>query len=280
MSIRLGGPVFTRTSDPDEWAAAIRALGYRAAVCPLSEDEDDDTIARYALAAQKADIIIAEVGAWSNPMSADEKERILAREKCVRRLDLAEKIGANCCVNIAGACGPIWDGPYAANLTRETFDRIVETTRDIIDAVQPTRTFYTLEAMPYIYPTGPESYLELIKAIDRPAFGVHLDPVNMISSPERYFNNTAFLQECFRLLGPWIKNCHAKDITLHPRLTVHLDEVAPGMGALDYRTFLKELDRLADPKVGLILEHLQTSEEYAGAAAYIRKVAHEEGIEL
>ena len=280
MSIRLGGPVFEKTDDPEKWAAAVRALGYRAAVCPIGEDADDATVAAYARAAEKADIVIAEVGAWSNPMSEDVKERLLAREKCIRRLDLADRIGANCCVNIAGACGPIWDGPYAANLTKETFERIVETTRDIIDAVKPTRTFYTLEAMPYILPTGPEEYLELIRVIDRPRFGVHLDPVNMISSPQRYFANTHFIQECFRLLGPHIKNCHAKDIVLRPKLTVHLDEVAPGLGALDYRTFLRQLDKLGDPNVGLILEHLPTAEEYVGAAAYIRTVATEEGIEL
>jgi hypothetical protein len=40
------------------------------------------------------------------------------------------------------------------------------------------------------------------------------------------------------------------------------------------------LDRLGDSRVGLILEHLHTPEEYAGAAAYIRSVAAEEGITL
>src|SRR5262249_20880960 len=154
-------------------------------------------------------------------MSDDAAERAAALERCVRRLDLADRIGANCCVNIAGACGPIWDGPYPANLTRETFDRIVETTRGIIDAVKPTRTFYTLEAMPWMYPTGPDSYLDLLRAIDRPAFGVHLDPVNMISSPQLYFDNAALIRDCFAKLGPHIKNCHAKDILLRSKLTVH-----------------------------------------------------------
>jgi sugar phosphate isomerase/epimerase len=278
MSIRLGGPVFEKTDDPEAWARAVCALGYRAATCPLSADASDDVVRGYVRAAERADVVIAEVGAWSNPMSDDAAERKAALERCTRQLALAERVGANCCVNIAGACGPIWDGPYPANLTRETFDRIVETTRGIIDAVKPTRTFYTLEAMPWMYPTGPDSYLDLLRAIDRTAFGVHLDPVNMISSPQHYFDNASLIRECFAKLGPHIKNCHAKDTLLRSKLTVHLDEVAPGQGALDYRTFLRELDKLADPRVGLILEHLHTPEEYAGAAAYIRSVAAEEGI--
>jgi sugar phosphate isomerase/epimerase len=110
-----------------------------------------------------------------------------------------------------------------------------------------------------MYPTGPDSYLDLLRAIDRPAFGVHLDPVNMISSPQLYFDNAALIRDCFAKLGPHIKNCHAKDILLRSKLTVHLDEVAPGQGALDYRSFLRELDRLGNPRVGLILEHLPTS---------------------
>jgi len=280
VSIRLGGPVFEKTDDPEAWTRAVRALGYRAAVCPLSENASDEVVKAYVRAAEQTDIVIAEVGAWSNPMSDDATERKAALERCTRRLDLADRLGANCCVNIAGACGPVWDGPYPANLTRETFDRIVETTRGIIDAVKPTRTFYTLEAMPWMYPTGPDSYVDLLRAIDRPAFGVHLDPVNMVSSPQLYFDNAALIRECFAKLGPHIKNCHAKDILLRGKLTVHLDEVVPGQGALDYRTFLRELDKLGNPRVGLVLEHLQKPEEYAEAAAYVRSVATQEGIEI
>ena len=44
MSIRLGGPVFEKTDDPEAWVRAVRALGYRAAVCPLSADAPDDVV--------------------------------------------------------------------------------------------------------------------------------------------------------------------------------------------------------------------------------------------
>lgn len=70
-----------------------------------------------------------------------------------------------------------------------------------------------------------------------------------------------------------------KDIQLSARLTVHLDEVRPGLGGLDYRTFLRELNRL-DRDMPLLLEHLPSQEEYALAARYIRAVAQESGIDL
>jgi sugar phosphate isomerase/epimerase len=242
-------------------------------------EADDDTIRAFAQAAQRADIVIAEVGTWSNPLSPDPATRQAALDKCIAGLALAEKIGARCCVNIAGSRGEKWDGPHPDDLTPETFDMIVATTRHIIDAVRPTRTYYTLEPMPWMYPHSCESYLELMQAIDREAFGVHLDPVNMISSPGLYFNNGAFVRDCIARLGPFIRSCHAKDVVLRDQLTVHLDEVRPGLGGLDYRSFLHALDAL-DPDMPLMLEHLTEEEDYYLAAQYVRAVAEQEGLSL
>ena len=88
-------------------------------------------------------------------------------KKNIVSLQIADEIGAGCCVNISGAKGEIWDGPYPGNYSKETFDQIVETVRYIIDQVKPENTFYTLEPMPYMLPDSPDSYLELIRAIDR-----------------------------------------------------------------------------------------------------------------
>jgi sugar phosphate isomerase/epimerase len=277
--MRFGAPVYGDSSDPGRWCELLRQHGYNAAYCPVDKTADETTVRAFRQAAEAADILIAEVGAWSNPMHPDAVKRLEAIEHCQCQLDLAERVGARCCVNIVGSCGEPWDGPHPDNLTEETFDLAVETTRTIIDAVKPKRTFYTLEPMPWMYPDSPENYLRLLHAMDRPQFGVHLDPVNMICSPQRYFGNTAFLQECFSLLGPYIKSCHAKDILLAPKLTTHLDEVRPGLGILDYATFLRELDRL-DPDTPLMLEHLPTQEEYAEAAGYVRAVAKQVGVTL
>jgi sugar phosphate isomerase/epimerase len=276
--IRLGGPVFGDLKDPQEWVKAVNAKGYSAANCPVSPGTDEKTVKAFEKAAKDADIIISEVGAWSNPISKNEKERNDALKKCKDALALADLIGANCCVNITGSRGEKWDGPDPENLTKETFDIIVETTREIIDAVKPVRTFYTLETMPWAYPDSPDSYLQLIKAIDRKQLAVHLDPVNMINSPERYYRNGAFIKECFTKLGQYIKNCHAKDIRLGTNLTVHLDEVLLGTGGLDYRVFLTELGKLKN--VPLILEHLKTPEEYDQAASNVRKIGASAGIKF
>jgi sugar phosphate isomerase/epimerase len=277
--MRLGGPVTGTFDDPWAWVEALQQRGYRAAYCPVEAEAGREAIRAYADAAAKADIVIAEVGAWSNPLSSDQAVREAAILKCQRQLALADEIGARCCVNITGSRGERWDGPHPDNLTVETFDAIVEITRAIIDAVKPVRAYYTLETMPWMYPDSAQSYVDLLEAIDRPQCAAHLDPVNLVCSPQRYFANGALLRECFRLLGPHIVSCHAKDILLRETLTTHLDEVRPGRGGLDYAVYLQELARL-DPHVPLMLEHMHSAQDYEAGAAYIRSVAAQVGVRL
>ena len=278
--VRLGGPVFEKYNSPEEWVTALKKLGYRAAYCPVSPGAETEMIKAYQIAAAKNDIVIAEVGAWSNPISPDRYAAKMAIQKCIDSLVLADQIGASCCVNISGSRNvKHWAGPHKDNLTDATFDLIVETTRKIIDAVKPKHTFFTLECMPWAYPDSADSYLKLIKAIDRKQFGVHLDPMNLITSPQIYYRNGEMILDCFRKLGPQIRSCHAKDITLREdNYMPQLDEIVAGKGNLDYSVFLTELAKLKD--VPLMIEHLNTADEYAQAAAYIRSVGKMVNVEL
>ena len=86
-----------------------------------------------------------------------------------------------------------------------------------------------------------------------------------------YFNNGKLIKDMFDRLGPHIKSCHAKDITLRQDNYIpQLDELRAGLGNLDYVVYLKELIKLND--VPLMMEHLETAEEYDLAATHIRSV--------
>lgn len=280
VRVRLGGQVFDKYISPEEWISALKKEGYRAAYCPVPVGTDSSLIAAYKMAAAKSDIGIAEVGAWSNPISPNQEEAKKAVQKCIESLALADEIGASCCVNISGSRNQrYWAGPHKNNLTDETFDLIVETTRKIIDAVKPKHTFFTLECMPWAYPDSADSYLKLMKAIGRDRFGVHLDPVNLVVSPQIYYRNGEMIRDCFRKLGPHIRSCHAKDITLREDNYIpQLDEIIAGKGNLNYSVFLTELAKLKD--VPLMMEHLKNAEEYNQAADYIRSVGKSVNIDL
>ncbi|WCJ59336.1 sugar phosphate isomerase/epimerase [Fontisphaera persica] len=276
--VRLGGPTFIRTDDPEELAKECRRLGYGAAYCPNIKITDTDRIRATTAAFAKHDVVIAEVGRWVNLMDANPEQRKKNLELVTEGLALAEAVGARCCVDIAGSFNPkVWYGPHPDNLSERFLEAAVENARKIIDAVKPTRAKFCYEMMGWSLPDSVESNLRLLKAVDRPAFGVHLDPCNLINSPERFYRNTALLHECFDKLGPHIASCHAKDLFWEVEMNVHFREVIPGKGALDYTTFLQRLAALPQ-QPPLMMEHLNKAEEYAEAARYIKEVGAQAGI--
>ncbi len=276
--IRLGGPVFVQTQDPEELALAHRKLGYRAAYCPNVALKDSGRIRACAEAFARHDVVLAEVGRWVNLLDADPEKRRKNLEAVTEGLALAEAIGARCCVDIAGSYNPTsWFGPHPENLSRKHFDASVENARRVIDAVKPARARFCYEVMGWAWPDSPDHYLKMIKAVDRKGFGVHLDPCNLVNSPAKFYDNTALLNECFGKLGKWIVSCHAKDLTWDVEMNVHFREVAPGKGAVDYATYLRRLAQLPQMPP-LMLEHLATSEEYTGAREHIFEVGRNTGL--
>lgn len=280
--MRLGAPIYQAYDSPAGWVQAVQAKGYRAAYCPIQANASDAEIAAYAQAAVEADIVIAEVGAWgNNPLHPDPAVSAAGIANSQALLAFADRIGARCCVNIAGSRGDVWNDPHDDNLTSETFDLLVEVTREIIDGVKPTRAKWALECMPFDYPNSTTSYVKLFKAVDRPQFGVHFDPVNITNCPELYYINGALTRDFVRKLGPHIVSCHFKDIILSrgsSRL-FNLDECRPGTGNLNYVYLLTALDKLpADLPV--MLEHLDSEAEYDLAAAHVRQVAAQVGVAL
>lgn len=278
-AIRLGGPIFIKSDDPVALAREHRRLGYSAAYCPeMATLSDSKLLSEIARAFAAENVAIAEVGAWRNLLDPDAVKRRENLEYVTQRCALADAIGSLCCVDIAGSYNPSsWYGPDAKNLSREFFDATVENCRHILDAVKPTRTRLTVEMMGWNLPDGPDAYLELIRAVDRKAFAVHLDVCNGINCPQRFYNNAEFIRECFRKLGPSIISCHAKDLRWDVEMNVHFEEVVPGRGQVDYSTYLGELAKLGR-EVPLMLEHLKTAEEYDEGRLYIRKVGDKMGL--
>ncbi len=276
--IRLGGPIFLKSDDPKQLAKEHRRLGYSAAYCPAAELSDTARIRAIQDAFASENVVISEVGAWKNMLDPDPQKRADNLRYVTDRLALAEAVGARCCVDIAGSFDPkVWYGPDPKNLSQEFFDATVENCRKVIDAVQPTRTRFTIEMMGWSLPDGPDSYLKLIRAADRKAFGVHLDVCNVINSPERFYRNADVIKECFAKLGPWVISCHAKDLQWVTEYNVHFLEVVPGRGQIDYKTYLSQLAQCPGD-APLMLEHLSSSQEYEEGKQYIFRMGRETGI--
>jgi sugar phosphate isomerase/epimerase len=276
--LRVGAPLFNPPHDPEELAAAHRHLGMRAAYCPDVKLDDTPRIRAIEQAFAKQDVVIAEVGRWVNLLAADPAERQANLDIVAQGLALADEIGALCCVDIAGSFNTeCWYGPHPENLSDRFFEAAVENARKIIDSVKPKRAKFCYEMMGWALPDSPDSYLRMLRAVERPAFGVHLDPANLINSPERIYRNTDLLNECFDKLGPWIVSCHAKDVAWRIGMQIHFEEVVLGAGELDYVTFLRRLAQLPHD-APLMIEHMQNEEEYDRSRRHLFDVGKQAGL--
>lgn len=278
--MRLGGSVFYAGTDPEEFALAHVKKGYGAAVCPqwLSLERPKE-LENFKKAMKKHDVVIAEVGAWCNPLHPDREEADRNIRYMIERLRLAEELEAKTCVNILGTKQTAnWFGPHVQDYSDEFFREAVEVFQSIIDAVKPERTKLSFEMMPYCFLDSPEEYLRFLRAVNRKAAGVHLDICNNMNSPRRFYRNADYIRHTFGLLKDRIVTLHLKDIDLKAdSLTVSFEEVLIGTGGMDYVTLMEEISRLpADTPA--ILEHLQTEQEYDRAARAAMKFAEKAGM--
>lgn len=277
--MRIGGGIEKPYKNPDEWIALVKDLKYSAVLAPISYDASKEEKRAYLDYIKKYNLVLAEVGAWRNPLSTNATERMAAMAYCKNQLNLAEEMGANCCVNIVGARGEKWDSIYQDNYADDVYELIVDSVREIIDHVKPKNTFYTIEPMPWMVPDSPDAYLKLIKDVDRSAFAVHMDFTNMINTPKRYIYSTNFIQECFQKLGPYIKSIHIKDVIMHDKYPCCIEEVLPGTGTIDFANVLRLCEGLGAETTAFV-EHLKTHEEYKNAVHFVREIAESEKITI
>ena len=279
--MRFGAQIFDSYQTPEEWLSIVQRKGLRAVFNPVLHPDDPGEVDAYRQICEENDLVIAEVGSWyCNLVDHDPARREESFQTTVRQLRLADRLGARTCVTVAGCpVGDRWDGYARENFSPETFRLVVKTVQRLIDTAEPQHTTFSLEPMPWMIPDSVESYQELLWEIDRPAFAVHYDPVNLMTNPRDYADNGRKMLDFIRKLGPLIRVVHLKDVLLDQRFTTILLEKQAGEGELDYPALLTALDRL-DPDLPVLTEHMDREEDSLRAEAYIRAHAQRLGITL
>lgn len=269
--MKLGTSSPLQHKGPKDWAQKHKSLGLEAINFHLTGQDDPTLIQTYIDEAKEHGLTIAEVGIWKNTMDPDKKARHEAMDYAISQLALADQIGAKCCVNILGSKGPRWDGAYKDNFTKETWKQGVQMIQEIIDAVNPKNTFFTIESMPWMVPTGPEEYLQLLEDVGRDRFAVHMDIFNWMTTPKRYFFNEEFIDHTFELLGKQVKSCHLKDVKMEENYTVFFRETYPGNGNVNIRHLIETAVKY-DPDMPFIIEHLDSDEAYLSSVSYVQNL--------
>jgi len=261
--MRLGGPIFKKDVDAKTAVEIHRKLGFGAAFATYIEDEAKRK--EFVAAFGEADIVLAEFGSYCiNILDTDPKVREQNIQDIMTNLRRADEMKVRCCVIHGGSVETGgWGAAHRDNFSEKSFDDTIAIVQRIIDEVKPSTTKLVMETESYLFPDSPQEYLRIINAVDRPEFAVHLDPVNITSSPRRFYENGAFIKECFEVLSPWIVSCHAKDTNIVDHASVQITETFVGDGGLDYDVYLKEIVKL-EPNPTLMIEHLSEAQMKQG----------------
>jgi sugar phosphate isomerase/epimerase len=194
-------------------------------------------------------------------------------------LRLGSALGAGSVLVGAGSLNPRGAyAPHPENFIPRSFDLLVDTLRQAVGMAGDSGVPLSVEGHLLTTVSSPERMLELLEAVDSPYLQATCDPVNYIGSVAEYYDTAGVLQRFLPPLAGRIACAHAKDILIGDRLTLHLDEGAPGEGNLDYGAFLRLLDQHA-PGACVIVEHMPLERIIPGVA-YLRRVAEANGVDL
>ncbi len=285
--VRLAGYLSKKdNSNPGEEIAKLASRGLHACIASADNwhDATDSEVRELKAAMKQHDVIIFEVGGYRNLLHTDEKVRSEYINRIAYCLEAAEKVGCPMVGTISGSRNPEGNkfvDNYAVhpdNWTLETWELLQESLHKILDLTKGLKAAIGMEAQITTNIDSPLAHLRLIEDMKSDRIKVNLDPTNMVHL-YNHFHTTELINECFDTLGEHIAGCHAKDSYVLPHSqTVHVQEVCPGRGRLDYETYFVRLSRMKWARA-LLPEHIP-SDQFEEAYEYLRTVANRVGVKL
>lgn len=273
----------------DDIGAAVKALHDRGFTAVFASGNywiaaSEAMVNEFRAATKQFDIDVFELGGYRNILHPDESSRQENLKRIAQCLEAAERIGCRMVGTITGSRNPEgnqYADNYAVhpdNWTLETWKMTVAGIKQILKDTAGLKAVLGMEAQVTTNLDGPIAHRNLMDDVADPRCKVNLDPTNMIHL-HNHFHTTQLLNQCFDMLGEDIMGCHAKDTYILPHSqTVHVQEVCPGRGRMDYETYLTRLSQMKWPR-SLHVEHIPL-DQYPEAWAYIGKVAAKVGVKV
>ena len=285
---RLGGGGRGGTAVPNIGATvkALRDQGLTSSIANAGTwaNASEATISELRGALKEYDVEIFEVGGYRNILHTDENVRQENLKHLARCLETAEKIGCKMVGTISGSRNPEgnqYGDNYAVhpdNWTLETWKLTVAGVKQVLKDTAGLKAVLGMEAQVTTNLDGPVALRNFLDDVGDSRCKINLDPTNMVHL-SNHFHTTQLLNQCFDLLGEEIMGCHAKDSYVLPHSqTVHVQEVCPGRGSMDYETYIVRLSQMKWPRA-LLPEHFP-AEQNPEAYAYMRKVAAKVGVKI
>ncbi|MEI8242822.1 MAG: sugar phosphate isomerase/epimerase family protein [bacterium] len=279
--MRLGGHCYTasNTAELELLCEKLDAHGLSAITAPWKLAEwTADQAAAHGERARQLGLEIGEVGMWGNLLTDNVELRQQRISQTRALLRNADAMGCHCVVTLVGSKHP-GDSPLSmhcdnyGDVCQREFREIV---LRILDGLELRRTKYVIEPWHNTFFYQPEEIRAFLDSVGHPAFGLHLDQMNLVSQTN-FFRTTELINTTFDLLAEKVFAVHLKDIQHDPgHMFLKWDEVRIGEGVMDYDTYLKRLAKLpADTPC--FCEHFSSEADYIASFATLHKLAEKVG---
>ena len=271
MRLGCANPAFNAQSvaDLEPLCEKLDRHGLSAILAPQSlATLPDDPCAEFGERARQLGLAIGEAGFWQNIMTPDAAMQAKRLEIVRTMLRKAEIMGCDCVVTSVGTKGPAdaWNEPHPYMFTEECKAELRDLVLRILDGLDLKRTKYCLEAWCHSFFYGLDEVKAFVDRVGHPAFGVHLDQMNLVTH-EYFYRTTELVNRTFDLLAKHVVSLHMKDIRWDfKHMFLKWDEVLIGDGVLDYATYLRRIAQDLPQDIPCYCEHLQDE------AAYIENV--------
>ena len=282
--IRLAGFLnYEEGASPADAVKKLRDDGFTGALAAADtwNSMRESVVQELRDALREYDVVVFEIGGYCNMIDTDESVRRNNLKRLALCLETADRIGCPMVGTISGSRDPDPVSNYAAhpdNWTLETWKLLIKSIKQVFRDTAGMKAAIGMEAQITTNIDTPLAHRRIIDDVGSDRLKVNLDPTNMVHL-SNHFHTTDLINECFDILGEDIYGCHAKDSYVLPHSqTVHVQEVCPGRGSLDYETFLVRLSRMKWPR-SLLPEHIP-QDQFPEAYAYIRKIAEKVGVKI
>jgi sugar phosphate isomerase/epimerase len=247
-----------------EMCRRVRELGFSGIFTRFRKNDPNDTPKAKA---DRVRQVLADNGIhmyqahdfWQNLVTPDDNHRKESVKSLQNAMRLAGWMGAWRVDAIPGSMNPAgpWF-PHPDNWTPSSRRQLVKSLKECAPAAQDAGVIMGIEGHQLVVLESAEVTRDILAEVDSPWVRNDYDSANWITR-ETVYNTSAAINHHFDVLGPYIVSCHAKDIGIENRLTLHLQDGCPGKGLLDFRTLFRRMEALS-PEYPVIAEGNSTEE--------------------
>jgi len=239
---------------------------------PLEVETAD--VLRVKQAYQEAGLVVAQTNGWYECLiHADEA----VRAEGIRGLQALTRIGRLLdslfvyvrpgSMNLGGHW---W--PHPENHTQATFDRLVDSMKKACAYAEMEGMLLGIEGHVVSTLDTPQRVRDIIDAVGSPALRFNMDPVNFVGTVRDVHDTSRLLNELYDVLGDVMVAVHAKDCAILDAHVVHIVEVVPCTGTMNYEILMKRWEQCC-PEGYVLIEHLPDEKVLIAREAIARKAA-------